>query len=81
MGSNVHKLNFPPRTLRHDVTDIDMAARIRRGLVTRDEMRARYESRSFTEWMKWRGVDLISHRIATFPEPDAPERDGENEAT
>jgi len=79
MGSNVHKLNFPPRALRHDVTDIDMAARIRRGLVTRDEMRARFESRSFAEWMKWRGVDLISHRVANFSSLDLPGQTFEDE--
>ena len=78
--TKVIHLNIPPRTLRHDVTDVDVASRIRAGLISRDEMRARYESRSFTEWMRWRGVDLISHRIANFHGLDAPEQTGDDEA-
>ena len=77
---NVHKLDFPPRPLKHDITDVDVASRIRLGMVTRDEMRERFQNCSFQQWFRWRGVDLISHRIATFASPDAPERDGENEA-
>ena len=78
--TKVIHLNIPPRTLRHDVTDVDVASRIRAGLISRDEMRARYESRSFAEWMRWRGVDLISHRIATFHGLDAPEQTEDDEA-
>ncbi len=76
---NVHKLNFPPRPIRHDITDVDVASRIRLGMVTRDEMRERFESRSFKEWFRWRGVDLISHRVATLSSLDPPDQAFEDE--
>lgn len=46
------------KQLQHDVTDIDFAARLRHGLVTRTEIEERALKAQFLEWMNRQGLTI-----------------------
>ena len=47
------------RMQTHDVTEINLAAQIRQGNVTLDEINIRIDARpGFADWMKWRGFEV-----------------------
>lgn len=46
-----------------DVTEVDLAAQIRRGDVTWQEVARRMERDTFNAWMKWRGLDVLERGL------------------
>lgn len=57
-ASNVIYLNVIPRNVAHDVTETDLAAQMRRGMVTKEEVAARFESLGFAQWMQRQGLEI-----------------------
>lgn len=67
-------ITFPiiPRPVAHDVTEIDLAAQIRRGDVTFAEIARRFEHVGFAEWMQRQGLQI--YRLGVVgPHPAKPE--------
>lgn len=67
-------VNFPiiPRPIAHDVTEIDLAAQIRRGDVTFEEIARRFENVGFADWMERQGLQI--YRLGVVgPHPAKPE--------
>lgn len=67
-------ITFPivPRAVVHDVTEIDLAAQIRRGDVTYEEIARRFENVGFADWMERQGLKI--YRLGVVgPHPAKPE--------
>lgn len=58
MNCNVIRFPIIPRRVAHDVTETDLASRIRSGLVTVEEIQERFERSGFAEWMQRQGLDV-----------------------
>lgn len=59
MGDTIVALPIVPLRVADDVTDADLASRIRRGDVTREEIEKRFlESTCFADWMQRTGLKL-----------------------
>lgn len=58
-------IQFPivPRRIAHDVTETDLASRIRAGLVTVEEIQQRFEATGFAEWMDRQGLAIWQRGI------------------
>lgn len=53
-------IRFPiiPRRVAHDVTEVDLASRIRAGLVTVEEIQQRFEATGFADWFQRQGIQV-----------------------
>lgn len=57
-GASVVPFPIVPRRVVHDVTEVDLASRIRRGDVTYEEIQQRFERSGFADWMRRQGLEL-----------------------
>lgn len=77
--SNMVPLAMRPRILRHDVTDIDLASRIRQGLVTREEIAERFEHAGFSDWFNRQGFEIYKYSIVNSPGTQRPAQPANDE--
>lgn len=61
--TSVVALPIVPRRVVHDVTETDLAARIRAGLVTKEEIQERFAQVGFAEWMARQGLAIWKHGV------------------
>lgn len=65
--SQVHPFPIVPRRVAHDVTDTDVAARVRLGHITTKELYERFQHSPFAEWFERQGQYLRRQAIKEQP--------------
>jgi hypothetical protein len=58
MDQRVVTLPLIPRRVVHDVTEVDLASRIRAGLVTHEEIQQRFAASGFADWFERQGLQI-----------------------
>lgn len=72
MSDNVIRLPIIPRRVTHDVTETDIAYRIRHGLMTPAEIAERFESFAFACWYQMRGLEIHKAGVVSRSEIALP---------
>lgn len=63
----VIQIGTHPRRLAHDITETDLASRIRQGLVTREEIVERFQNSAFAQWFERQGIAVYRHGVLSAP--------------